>query len=152
MILRRSPIRRSSRKGTKTSKRRREQMSLKKQCAALWSLWVKREGRCEFIGMQLGNAIHTRCGGALQAMHGFGKKAYPGVRYAVWNGFCGCAAVHSYFTWRPPEWENYLRTRWGEEMYQHRLSEAMLVRKYELGKVAQTFRVALSALEVGADR
>lgn len=140
-------IARRGRKGTKTSKRRKEQLSLKKQCAALWSLWVKRKGRCEFIGEQIGNSMHVRCGGGLQAMHGFGKKAYPGVRYAVWNGFAGCAAAHTYYSFRPPEWENYLRSRWGEELYQQRLREAMAIRKYDLAQVAQTFRAALAAVD-----
>jgi hypothetical protein len=110
---------------------------------------VRRHGKCEFVGEQIGQGLHTHCGGNLQAMHGFGKKAYPGVRYAIWNGFCGCAAVHSYYTWRPPEWENLLRARWGEELYQQRLREAMLVRKYDLGLVASTFRAALSGVEMG---
>lgn len=135
------------RKRIRAKSKRKEALSLKKQCAILWSRWVRRNERCEFVGVFVGNRQHLQCSGSLQAMHGFGKKAYPGVRYAVWNGFCGCAAVHSYYTWRPPEWENYLRSRWGEEMYQQRLREAMETRKYDLGVVASTFRAALAGVE-----
>jgi hypothetical protein len=142
----RKPIRAKGRK--RTSNRRKEQLSLKKQCAILWARWIKRNEKCEFIGQPVGSRMHLQCGGGLQAMHGFGKKAYPGVRYAVWNGFSGCGAVHAYYSWRPPEWENYLRSRWGEELYQQRLSEAMLVRKYDLATVAQTFRAALAGVEL----
>jgi hypothetical protein len=135
------PIRR------KRVNKRKEALSLKKQCAILWARWIRREERCEFVGVFVGSRQHLVCTGNLQAMHGFGKKAYPGVRYAVWNGFCGCSAVHSYYTWRPPEWENYLRSRWGEEVYQQRLREAMETRKYDLSVVASTFRAALAGVE-----
>lgn len=81
-------------------------------------------------------------------MHGFGKKAYPGVRYAVFNGWAGCAGVHTYFTWREPEWQNFMRSQWGSEVYESRLREAMLVRKYDLEQVALTFKAALVAVEV----
>ncbi len=141
----RKPIRAKGRKGSHTSRHRKKQMSLKNQCAYLWAQWVKRGQRCEFLGTIQNGKVHTQCGGPLQAMHGFGKKAYPAVRYAAWNGFCGCAAVHSYYTWRSPEWENFLRSKWGEELYQSRLREAQAVRKYDLEQVAQTYRAALSA-------
>jgi hypothetical protein len=131
-------------KGKKrTPKRRAAQKRLKVECNALWSRWIKRNDRCELLGI----GSHRVCRGPLQAMHGFGKKAYPGVRYAIWNGFSGCAGIHAYYTWRPPEWENYLRSRWGEETYQYRLAQAMLVTKYDLTEVAQAFRSALAAVE-----
>ena len=139
----RKPIKSRNRKGNHTSRHRAKRMSLAKQAAALWSFWVKRDGRCQFVGELIGDRFHTQCGGGLQAMHGFGKKAYPGVRYAVWNGFCGCAAAHTYYTWRTPEWENYLRRQWGEDLYQQRLREAMMTRKYDLRVVIETFRAAL---------
>ena len=142
------PLRRGGKRGKRTSNRRKERLSLMKQCVILWSRWIKRHERCEFIGKFVGNRQHTQCGGALQAMHGFGKKAYPGVRFAAWNGFCGCASVHSYYTWRAPEWENVLRTEWGEELYLSRLAHAMETRKYDLAEVAQTYRAALAGVEL----
>ena len=139
----RQPIRRKAKRPNK----RKEALSLKKQCAVLWARWIKRNERCEFLGMYVGSREHVACAGNLQAMHGFGKKAYPGVRYATWNGCCGCSAAHSYYSWRPPEWENYLRSRWGEDVYQERLREAMETRKYDLAAVAATFRAALAGVE-----
>ena len=142
----RRPIRSKGRK--RTSKRRKERLSLMKQCVILWARWIKRNERCEFIGQMVGRDLHVQCFGNLQAMHGFGKKVYPGVRFAAWNGFSGCASVHSYFTWREPEWQNYLRNRWGSELYEARLRAAMETRKYDLADVAQTYRSALAGVEL----
>jgi hypothetical protein len=131
----RKPIKARGRKRTPT--RRKQRKALAKLCNELWSRWIRRGARCEFIGQRFGQATYTEphvCRGPLQAMHGFGKKAYPSVRYAPWNGFCGCAAAHSYFTWRAPEWENYLRGRWGAA-YHDRLAEAMLAKKRSLEEV-----------------
>lgn len=142
------PLKRTGKRGNHTSRHRAKRMSLAKQANTMWALWIKRHGRCEFIGERVGHKIHTVCGGGLQAMHGFGKKAYPAARYSAFNGFCGCAAVHSYFSWRPPEWENFLRSRWGEEQYQHRLQMAMLTTKHDLRMVIETYRAALSGVEM----
>ncbi len=148
MIQRRAPlIRRRANKGKHTSKRRKSRASLAKQCAVLWADWIKREGRCEFIGKFVGNRQHLVCSGGLQAMHGFGKKAYPAVRYATWNGFCGCGAVHTFYTWHPELWCEELRQRWGEETYLRRLREANELRKYDLSAVAATYRMALTGVE-----
>lgn len=133
-----------SRGRKRTTNKRKEYLSLKKQCNILWSRWIRRNECCEFLGV----GGHRQCGGNLQAMHGFGKKAYPGVRFAAWNGFCGCGAIHTYYTWRPPEWENYLRSRWGEELYQQRLRDAMQTTKYDLTQVAATYRAALAGVEL----
>ena len=142
------PRKRIQSKGRKrTPTRRKRQLSLKKECAVLWSRWVKRADRCQFLGAPIGNEMHMQCANGLQAMHGFPKGAYPGVRYAVWNGFAGCGRVHSYYSWREPEWQNFLRSQWGHELYEKRLAEAMLTRKYDLEQVAETFKAALSRVE-----
>ena len=136
----RKPLKRGGRRGKQTSKRRKERLELKKQAEILWARWIKRDGLCEFRG----HGGHHYCRGQLQAMHGFGRKAYPAVRFSAWNGFCGCAAIHSYFTWRSPEWENFLRGRWGEAKYQERLRLAMTVAKPDLAKVVETYTALLA--------
>ena len=139
----RQAIKRTGKKGSRTSKRRKLRKASAQRCNDLWSRYIKRHGVCEFIGEQIGLEVHTTCKGSLQAMHGFGKKTYPAVRYAVWNGFCGCAAAHSYYTWREPEWQNVLRVRWGNEVYEQRLRDAILTRKHDFEEIAASLRMAL---------
>ena len=134
------PLKRGGKRGKRTSSRRAERISLRKQAEILWAKWIKRGGACQFLGY----GCHHYCAGGLQAMHGFGRKAYPAVKFASWNGFSGCARVHSYYTWRSPEWENFLRAEWGEEKYQERLRFAMTVQKPDLAKVVETYRALLS--------
>ena len=138
---------RKSAKRGQTSKRRNKEKALKRECAKLWADWIKREGRCDFIGKFVGNRQHLRCAGSLQAMHGFGKKAYPGVRYATWNGIPGCGAVHVFYTHHPELWCEELRSRWGAETYVWRLLEAVETKKYDLEQVAATYKAALSGVD-----
>jgi hypothetical protein len=138
------PLKRSrANVGKKTTKHRRKKLNLKKVCVALWAQWIKRNGRCEFLGRRVGNELHLQCANGLQAMHGFGKKAHPGVRFAIWNGWAGCGRVHIFFTWQPHQWDSFMRSQWGNEMYESRLAEAMQVRKYDLEQVARSLRAAL---------
>ena len=136
--LRRGPVKRS-----RVTKHRKKRVNLKKLCNDLWAKWVKRDGRCRFLGEWVGGNVHTQCGNGLQAMHGFPKKVYPGVRYAEWNGFSGCGRVHSYYTWREPEWQNFLRHEWGSEVYEERLRVAASQPKNDLVSIAATYRTLL---------
>ncbi len=81
----------------------------------MWADWIKRDGRCLFVGRTVGSKQHV-CKGVLQAMHCFGKKAYPAAKYEKWNGIPGCGAAHTYYTWQPVEWTHWLMNYWGEEL------------------------------------
>ncbi len=41
-----------------------------------------------------------------------------GTRYALENGFSGCASHNLWAELKPLEWDEWLRQRWGAETYQ----------------------------------
>lgn len=82
----------------------------KRKADELWGRAV-RTGRCELLDFP------HRCGGVIQACHGF-SRGYMGTRYLLENGFSGCAAMNFIAEVRPLEWDEYLRDRWGDEKYE----------------------------------
>lgn len=74
-----------------------------KLCGAI----VRARGACEAEGE------HS---GPLQWAHGF-SRSYRAVRWDLRNGFCLCAGHHFYFTNHPIEWDDWLREKWGEDLY-----------------------------------
>jgi len=141
----RVPIaRKRAAKGSRTSGHRKKRLNLKKRANDLWSKWVKRDGLCQFVGEYVGSEVHKFCAGSLQAMHGFPKGAYPSVRYAAWNGFSGCGKTHAFYSWREPEWQNWLRKLWGNDLYELRLREAVTRMKPDLSKVIEVYSALLA--------
>lgn len=86
----------------------------KREADRLWSLVVRGSGE----GCEMADRHPTfPCGGPIQAAHGFSRR-YRGTRYVLLNGFRICAAAHRYWTERPLEWDELLRERWGEVVYE----------------------------------
>lgn len=93
----------------KPSQRKRDSQKRRvAECDRLFSLIVRSRGRCEIDG----------CGSTdwLQCAHGFSRR-YRAVRWDERNALCACRAHHVYFTHRPLEWDEFLVTRWGEDLY-----------------------------------
>jgi len=76
----------------------------------LWGARV-RSGRCD-----IDHARWFRCGGAIQANHGF-DRIDKGTRWDVANGISGCAAANAYFHIHKRLWYDLLRERWGDAKY-----------------------------------
>lgn len=136
----------------KKAKRHRERVvkpSLK-SCASLWSQFIRRrDGVCQAQGQTTGRHLHVCLGDLhLQAAHGFGKKVYPATRFEPWNGFALCASAHTYYTWREPEWQNYLRSRWGNELYEMRLREACKATKHDFAAIEAELIRLISLLPI----
>jgi len=121
----------------KRTVRQTQKKATLERCRRLWSLVIKKKRKCVFLGKRVGDKLHVQCAGGLQAMHAFGKKAHPSVRFETWNGFCGCGRVHAYYTWQPHRWEEFLRKTWGEELYQKRYRQACRTAKLDLEEVAR---------------
>lgn len=134
-------------KGKRTSRRRKERKVTRNQCHTIWSLAVRaRDKTCQAIGETLGRQVHTCDSSVLQGAHGLGKKAYPAVRFKTWNGYALCPVAHVYYTWREPEWQNFLRKRWGNELYEQRLRDACQLAKYNLAEVRDALLNELAIL------
>lgn len=99
-IQRSAPI---ARKSTPRKKRKGKRASIARECDRLWSLIVKRKGRCD------------ECGSAqyLQAAHGISRR-YRATRWLPINGFALCRKHHVFWTHRPLEWTEWLRAAWGD--------------------------------------
>ena len=80
---------------------------MSREADRLWSLLVKRPGRCECC-----NATAF-----LQAAHGFSRR-YRGTRWLPINGFCLCRGCHYRFGLDPLGWTAWLKNRWGVSVYE----------------------------------
>ena len=89
-------------KKPKKSKKQTLVQRLDEECGEL----VRSRGRCEHCGTNRD----------LQWAHGFSRR-YRMVRWDLRNGFALCKSDHMYFTYRPLEWDDWLRARWGEALY-----------------------------------
>jgi hypothetical protein len=140
VIARRQPLRRSSKpiprtaagKGKRTPKRRKKRLSLSKRADALWSQIVKLPGRCEMTGATTG----------LQAAHGFSRK-YRGTRWLPINGFCLSAAAHLTMTYDPIRWDDWIRERWGQPVYDELRALALKTAKPDLPAIVASLEEEL---------
>ncbi len=82
----------------------------------LFSAIVRSVGSCENCGSTTG----------LQCAHGFSRR-YRNVRWDRRNAFCLCQRCHMKYTHRPLEWDEWLRERWGPDLYVEIRSLALLV-------------------------
>lgn len=67
---------------------------------------VRSRGRCEECGSVQG----------LQWAHGFSRR-YHKVRWDERNGFCLCVKCHMRFTHNPILWDDWLKAKWGDALY-----------------------------------
>lgn len=107
---------RLARKNRPRKNRKGKRPSLAREADRLWSLIVKRPGRCEACGATT----------FLQAAHGFSRR-YRGTRWLPINGFCLCRKCHMKWTHDPLGWTAWLKERWGVEVYEEleRLARAV---------------------------
>lgn len=91
---------------TKRATKRKAGASLPKTADVLFGKIVRAPGRC------------IECGGSnrIQCAHGFSRR-YRAARWDTRNAFPLCAGCHFKFTVRPLEWDEWLRDRWGAELY-----------------------------------
>lgn len=76
------------------------------ECDRLFSLIIRRPGRCEVCGT-------TR---NLECAHGISRR-YRATRWDLRNAVCLCHADHVWFTEKPDGWLDFLRARWGDDLY-----------------------------------
>jgi hypothetical protein len=134
-IQRHVPLRRSSRPIPRRQRprpmRKGARANLARECARLWGFRVRSAelGRCKLRGH------YVRCAGPIDPAHCFGKKAHPGVRFEVWNGWPLCRAHHDHFGTSGPAWTDLLRFEWGADLYAQRYAMACRTAKLDLAAV-----------------
>ena len=87
-------------------KKRKKSQSLTVQCDTLFGQIIRSRGACEDCGKVTD----------LQAAHGFSRR-YRAVRWDERNCFALDRGCHLKYTVRPLEWDEWLRNRWGEDLY-----------------------------------
>lgn len=118
----------------------KKRMASTKRCDVLFSRLVRVEGMCQIRKM-------ANCPvGNLQCAHGFSRR-YRAVRWDPRNAFAACAGCHMYFTHHPIEWDDFLRERWGVELYDELKGLALAGEKVDLGEIEARLK---KALEVAA--
>lgn len=91
----------------------------KQEADRLWAAKVKADGLCELQGVD-----GVRCGGSLQAAHGFSRR-YLGTRYVLLNGWALCAGHHRYYTSAPLQWDALMQLRLGPTVYEELRQKAL---------------------------
>jgi len=82
---------------------------------------MRSQGKCHRCGRGPEQVV-------LQCAHGFSRR-YRGTRWLEEANFCLCSGCHMFFTWRPIEWDDYMRNTWGEETYEHYRALAQAITK-----------------------
>lgn len=71
-----------------------------------------RDGGCVAVGTDM-----TECKGNLQCAH-IHSRSYKSIRTNFENAVTLCAAHHTFYTHRPLEWEEWVRTQLGDERWE----------------------------------
>lgn len=83
--------------------RKTPRSKLKRIADKLWSLIVRKAGKCRICGSTE----------RLQGAHGFSRR-YLGTRHDLRNGWCLCAGCHKTMGYRAIEWDAFMRAELGE--------------------------------------
>ncbi len=121
-------------------------MSLKKKarkrgptvasCDRDFSKLVRSVGRCE-IGK-----VENCPSGNLQCAHGFSRR-YKSVRWDVRNAWSACQGCHYWYTLRPLEWDDFLRERWGQDLYDELRALSLQLVRVDLKAVSENLKESL---------
>lgn len=115
--------------------------AMAREADRLWSKIVRASGHCAFPGLGIVDPPH---GGSLQAAHGFSRR-YRNTRWLPINGFCLCAAHHVYFTYRPLEWDDWIRWQWGGLAYNELRLLALRTTKPDVAAALDKLRAEAAA-------
>jgi hypothetical protein len=92
----------------KRSKRRASRIAGKRRADMLFSKLIRlRDGRCR--------CCHSTQ--YLQCAHGFSRR-YTATRWDARNAWALCRACHTFYTYRPIEWDDWMREEMGTVMYE----------------------------------
>lgn len=120
-------------------KRKPKKLNQTKVCDGLFGKIIRSTGEC----------VHCAQTFDLQCAHGF-SRGYRAVRWDERNAFCLCRGCHLYFTVRPIEWDDWLRARWGDELYTELRTLALHGPNPKLAEMLVLLRERARELEVAA--
>jgi hypothetical protein len=95
--------------------------------------------RCDYCGRGRVSGV------VLQCAHGFSRR-YRGTRWTEEANFCLCSGCHMFFTYRPIEWDDYMRRAWGEEKYDRLRAQAQAITKPDKQEIYDRLKKRLEEL------
>jgi hypothetical protein len=107
----------------------------------LFSVLIRSAGVC----------VHCGATDRLQCAHGFSRR-YRSVRWDFRNAFCLCQRCHMFFTHRPLEWDEWLRARWGDDLYTEVRRLALSTTKADLDVIRESLVAETKRRGVTANR
>jgi len=88
-------------------RKKREISLLRDKCDILFSKIVRSRGFCRKCGTRK----------QLQCAH-IVSRSYKVTKWNLDNAFCLCKSCHTYFTWRPLEWDIFVIQQIGKKKYE----------------------------------
>lgn len=124
--------------------KRKPSTSLLIQCDILCGKIVRARGVCEHPGCESTVVI--------QWAHGF-SRSYRRIRHDERNGWALCRSHHMHFTHHPVEWDLWLHTKWGDDLYVELRDEAINYNgpRVDLKKTRDRLTVRAAELGVGGE-
>jgi len=99
---------------------------------------MRSQGKCHRCGRRSPQVI-------LQCAHGFSRR-YRGTRWVEEANFCLCSRCHLFMTFRPIEWDDYMRHAWGEEKYDRLRAQAQAITKTDKQELYDRLKARLEEL------
>jgi hypothetical protein len=119
----------------------RRQRPPMKACDELFSKLIRSVGYCQLRE----GAPEVECRGVLECCHII-SKGYHAIRCDERNALAGCKAHHYYFTHRPIQWENWIRAKIGDPLFEELRAEALSHTRPDWREIRQQLKDRLSRL------
>ena len=125
--------------GEKKKRKKSKKATITDRADAIFGQIVRAPGYC------------CNCGSTdtIQCAHGF-SRSYRSVRWDTRNAFPLCRACHFHFTQRPLEWDEWLRNKWGEDLYAEIRALALAGEKVDMPELIESLRATWSDTEAAA--
>ena len=120
-------------------KKKRKKATITDQADALFGKLIRSPGFC------------VTCGSTdtIQCAHGF-SRSYRSVRWDFRNAFAQCRSCHFHFTNHPLEWDDWLRDKWGADLYAEMKALALSYRKVDMPALIADLKERVARMEKAA--
>lgn len=107
-----------------------------RRCDTLFGQIIRLPGRCYICGSTE----------VIQCAHGF-SRSYRATRWDERNAWCLCRRHHMYFTQKPLEWDDWMRSEMGEALYAEVRTLATTGRNPDYSETLARLQARLAAAE-----
>ena len=101
----------------------------KKIADTLFSVIIRSAGKC----FRCGNTYNLQCA------HIFSRGYYT-IRWSFDNAVCLCSGCHIYFTYKPLEWEDFIKSKFGEAKWMDLRKRALTYQKIDYKAIVENLQ------------